>query len=769
VLLMMLGLGLWWWLFRSALPQVRGTLRAPGLGASVRVDRDRWGVPHIHAASRYDAFFAQGYVHVQDRLWQMELNRRVGRGRLAELFGAVALDADRFVRRVGLHRAAAAEWAATGPEERRALEAYARGVNAAMAAARTRLPLEFRLLKVRPERWTPVDSLAWSKVMALGSTQNWERELFRSRLLEQASPEEAARLEPFYPAGHPLVLPPGSAAPDLTAELRALLEQARGFVPADTIGASNNWAVAGTRTATGKPLFANDPHLPLQWPSLFYEVQLKAPGLDVAGASLPGLPGVLIGRTAGVAWGITNSEADVSDLFVERFHPEDPSLYAFEGEWRRAEAVEERIHVKGAESVTEQVWITHHGPVLTGGPAGGKTEGLALAWTALRLGGTMRALLEIIAAEDSAAFRQALTSWSAPSLNFTFADTAGNIGYVMAGDLPLRRAGTGLVPVPGWDGGYEWEGLVPFADLPQAWNPEVGYIVTANNAVVDQSYPHHVSWDWMTGYRAQRIADRLKAEAVVTPERCAQIQMDVFTLPGLEFASACRSLSPAGPLERAALDALLAWDGQAAPESVGAAVYELMQDAAIRLAYGPMLGELMDEYLGKSAHPLAEANNCTGRAVTVLLRDLAEGRHVPLLAKALAAAATELTTRLGPDSARWQWGRLHRLQLIHPMAAAVKPLRAIFGLIDVPIGGNNHTPLQTAWVPHRPWLAQSHAPAYRLVADLAQPHAALTVIPGGQSGHARSAHYRDQFPLWHRGELHRLYGEPVEASLELVP
>lgn len=783
------GGGLWWWLLRLPLPRVRGTVRAPGLGAPVEIARDGWGIPHIAAQSEGDAAFGLGYAHAQDRLWQMELHRRIGTGRLAELFGPVALEADRFVRRLGLHRAAAAEADALGEEERGWLEAYARGVNAAVAALGRRLPLEFRLLGLRPEPWRPVDSIAWAKVMCLTLGHNFQDELVRYRLLQQAGPAVAARLETHYPPGLPLTTAPGGpGALDSADALLQGLAALQPYLLTDHPGASNNWVVAGSRTATGKPLLANDPHLTLQVPSLWYEAHLMYPGTSVTGATLPGAPGVIIGHNEHVGWGFTDAMADVQDLYLERWRP-GTAEYEYAGQWEPATVVEETIRVKGQAAVTETVHITRHGPVLAGGPLG-PGPALALRWTALAPGTLMRAVLAMNRARSVAEFRAAMRHWSAPVQNAVCADVDGNIGYIMTGQVPIRKNGSGVAPVPGWSGEYEWVGWVPFDDLPQVWNPPCGYIVTANNKTVDHTYPYHIAWDYMPGYRAQRIQEVLAARPQLTVRDCRDLQMDVLSLPGREFAALCRGLAPADPLERHALAALLAWDGQLTPESVGGAVYQVMLHHALHRAYGQVLDpDLLAAWLGKG-HPLAPANSRVGRAATVLLRELhrrdapppgarlaAAGPGDPwdsLLAASLADAVAYLRRTLGPDPARWQWGRLHRLKLAHPLAA-VKPLHRIFRGVDVPIGGDPSTPFQTAFVPHQPYAATAWAPSYRQIIDFADLARSVAVHPGGQSGHPGSRHYLDLFPLWYRGEYHPMLFRPdairahAEHTLRLEP
>lgn len=778
-----LGAGVWWWVYRMALPKVNGTLRGPGLGAPVEIVRDRWGIPHIYAKSLMDALYAQGYVHAQDRLWQMELQRRIAAGRLAEIFGSQALEADRFVRRLGLRRAAEAEAALANDDEQRCMEAYSQGVNAAIAAIQGRLPLEFRLLGIKPAPWTAADSLSWTKVMSLSLSLNWEEEMLRLRLAERVGPEHAARLETYYPAGHPLATAPGTAgAADAAAALLRSFEAARPFVHLSTPSASNNWVVAGSRSVTGKPLLANDPHLTVGIPSTWYEAHLICPETDVTGASLPGVPGIIIGHNQHAGWGFTNAMADAADLFIERWHPTDAAV-EFEGQWQPVQVLEEVIRVKGNPEVAEKVYITRHGPVMAGGPLG-PGPALALRWASLDPGHPTLAVVNLNTARNAREVAAAFRHWNIAAQNVVIADVEGNIGYLMSGPVPVRKAGSGLTPVPGWTGEYEWVGWLTPEELPQLWNPESGFIVTANNKVVDHTYPHHLSWDYMPGYRAERIQTLLTAREKLSAEDFRAIQVDVYCLPGKEFAEQCRGLLPADPLEQQALQALLTWDGHLTTDTVGGTVYQVMLNLAVRRAYLPVLGEeLFQSWMGKG-NILMPANSTVGRSTTALLRELkardasffAIGRPAAqaeaaaadmrdkgapvqadpwdaLLAACLTEAAAYLKGTLGADPGQWQWGKLHRFKLGHPMGA-VKPLHLIFNGPEAGIGGDTATPLQTAYVPHQPYGATAWAPSYRQILDFADLARSVSVHPVGQSGHPGSRHYLDLFPLWIKGEYH---------------
>ncbi len=794
-LLAVLALGLaafWlrWWLLRKGLPVINGTFAVAGLRGPIEILRDEHGVPHVFASSLEDSAFGQGYVHAQDRLWQMELNRRVGSGRLSEIFGRRALEADRFLRRVGLRRAARREAEQLGTEERAVLEAYSRGVNAAIQMLRNKLPLEMRLLRIRPEPWEPLDSLSWAKVMALSLSTNFESELLRARIVERVGHQRAAQLEMRYPQGHPFIVPSGKPAPPAqldrggeteaavvakaVRELSLLYQQLKSFLPMGAGGASNSWVVAGNRSTSGMPLLANDPHLVLQLPSNWYEAHLIAPGLDVYGCTLPCVPGVILGHNRGVAWGFTNSGVDVQDLFIERFN--ERGEYEFREEWFVPERIREVIKVKGEPDVVEEVISTRHGPLLSSNPPLPGTA-LALRWAALDPAHTTSALLVMNRAADASSFREALREWHSPSQNIVFADIHGNIGYVMAGAVPIRAKGSGFGPVPGWSGEFEWTGWLAFEDLPRLWNPPTGLIVTANNAVVDQNFPWHLSWDWMNGFRAMRIEQLLSERTILSPEHFKKMQMDVHCIPGRLFAGCCTNLKPTDSIETEALRILLAWDGEAGPASAGAAIYEAMILATIRRALEPELGtELIWDLLGRSSTPIAPMNLMLGRYTGFLIEALLRNDTSMLpagslgwqaiLSDALSDAVKALKENLGGSPARWQWGQLHRLKLKHPLGS-VKPLNLIFNGPDVPVGGDTDTPFQTAFAAHEPFAATAWAPSWRQIVDLSSIDRTVSVYPGGQSGHPRSRHYLDLFRRWYQGDYHSQWIERSEIENHL--
>src|SRR5439155_2133652 len=499
------------WFLKRPLPPRHETLDVPGLEERVEILFDRWGVAHVYARGEHDASFAHGYVHARDRLWQMELNRRIAKGELAEILGPGALPADRFLRRLGFRRAAEAATAALDPEDAAILEAYCAGVDA--YAAGHPPPVEFTLLRLRPAPWRPEDGLAFGQFMAFTQTWNWESELIRARLIARFGPERAAEME----AGGVAAGVAGGGGRD-PVPVGAAAEAFRPLAGLVGAGGSNNWVVSPRRSASGRALLANDPHLAPQVPGVWHAIHLAAGAEEVAGVGLPGIPGVIIGHNRWIAWGITSGITDTSDLFIERPHPSDAARFEFDGEWETARVIEEEIRVKGEPTVVDEVVLTRHGPLLNGTldiPAEGAP--LALKAVALEAPPIQAAVRKLNQARDWDGFLAALGNWTHPCLNIVYADVDGNIGYKMAGLVPVRAGGDGYAPVPGWESGHEWTGYIPFEDMPQAFNPPEGTFATANTRPAAPS-PHFLTRDWIDDARWRRIVELLQARKMHDPE-----------------------------------------------------------------------------------------------------------------------------------------------------------------------------------------------------------------------------------------------------------
>ena len=769
---------------RRRLPSPQGEMVIPGLQAPVTIHYDRWGVPHIEAQSPRDLFFAQGYAHARERMFQMDIARRLATGRLSERFGEMALDTDRMVRTFGFRRIAQAEWEACEAPLRDVLQAYAAGVNAYLDNPSEALEVAFSLLRYRPDPWEPLDSLSIIRLMVWELSHGWQGELVRAELIAAVGPERAADWEPHYPADNPVNLPEGIVFNRLDPDGR--LRRAEGPFLARGQG-SNVWAVSAARSATGGAVLANDMHLKASVPGVWYENHLRAGDFHVTGVSIAGVPLVLVGHNAHLGWGMTLAYTDAEDLFVERFDPQHPRRYLFRGQWREAELVTEEIMVKGrAEPVVEEVLITHHGPVISPvtsyGPAlqseGEFREGLAVCSMALRPGKALRGWWLLNQATDWDAFVTALRWIDAPQLVTGYADTEGNIGFWVTGKHPLRGRGDGRVPVPGWTGEYDWVGEVPFEAAPHAFNPRQGFFVNTNNKIVPDDYPYFLGDIWMNGYRARRLEQIITGKARLSLEDHAAAQVDVTCLPGQEFVAALRDSQPAEADAALALQLLRAWDFRLTPESVGGAVYEVSRYTLVRnLLLAGVDEAVAYRVMGQGFHPLTlYASEFFGHDIVVLLRMLrspenwwvqqAGGREA-WLTRSLSAAVGWLRQRLGPEPQGWQWGRLHRLPLEH-LLSSQPPLDAIFNLPSHPVGGDPDTPMQTSYFPQAPYDAANFAPSHRQIFDLTDWDNARIVILPGQSGRLASPHYADQLPLWLAGEHHPMLwsAEAVRAHLE---
>lgn len=524
---------------RRPFPTTDGRVTVPGLREEVNIYWDEYGIPHIYANNQDDLFFAQGYVHAQDRFWQMEFWRHIGQGRLSEIVGEATVESDMFIRTFGWNRIAAdmlAYYEAETLEVMAILDAYSAGVNAYVDTHRNELSLNYTILGLvnepwEIEPWTPINTLSWAVVMSDNLSGNWSEEIDRTNLVKTLGESTVANLLPLYPFDkRPVIAPTADLVNDLPQALRPggattaiewhrvntrvrtqpALTQALGSGP--FLG-SNNWVVAGEHTATGLPLLANDPHLGIQMPAIWYEVGLHAPGWDMRGFSFAGVPGIIIGHNDRIAWGVTNVGADVQDLYIEKINPSNPNQYEYQGQWEDMEVIQEVIRVNGGEDVTLNVRVTRHGPIIND-MVDDLTDPLAFKWTAQEPSRIMQSVLLLNQAQNYDDFREALRYWDIPSLNVVYADVDGNIAYQMPGLVPVRPTSNGLLPVPGWTGEHEWEGWIPYEELPAMFNPDEGYIVTANNAVVDEDYPHLISLYWADGDRAERIRQILQAAIV---------------------------------------------------------------------------------------------------------------------------------------------------------------------------------------------------------------------------------------------------------------
>jgi penicillin G amidase len=764
------------WLIRGTFPRLRGTVRVAGHAAPVRIETDSRGVPTIRARSVDDAMYGLGYAHARDRLWQMEFQRRLGSGRLAEILGAGLVPADRFLRTVGFRRAAEASWPTLSASARRALEAYAAGVNAFVAADRAR-PIEFRIVRVSPEPWTPFDTLVWGKMMAWDLAGNARDEIRRARFVEAVGAERASQLLPLA-GSSPTILtasewpepPAGKASATRTrplpvpwGPLAAAFDsvEALGLAAGEDLG-SNSWVLGGSRTASGKPILANDPHLGLRTPSVWYLASIDAPGLRATGATLPGVPGIVIGHNDRIAWGITSLEPDVQDLFVEEVDPKDPSRYRHRGEWRRFEERRETIRVRGAADIVLTVRSSVHGPIVTDAIEGAGRLGsaVALAWTGLdEGGGTIEAFFGLEASRNWGEFLAAARRIQAPAQNLVYADVDGHIGYAASGSMPVRPRADGLVPVPG-AGEDDWAGRIAGDHLPFSFDPTPGFIVTANNRVVP-SEPYPFGRTWAEPYRAARITGLLEGRDRLTPDDVATIQLDRVSLRARELLPLLVDTRPADAASRDALARLSDWNGDMAPDSVAAAIYSAWFDELAKMPEDELAG--------------VKRGATRARFILDALRDRPEwcdDIRTPAVetcaafkAAALARAVAKLRSRLGPDPSGWRWERLHRAVFPHDVFHEVPVLRGVFDL-EVGQGGDGMT-VNVGSVAQDGSFAMGDGPSYRQIVDLGALSRSRFVHTTGQSGNVFDRHYRDLLPEWRAGRYFEIGTEPAADVLIL--
>lgn len=816
---------------KESFPQIDGQIKAEGLDGAVDIYRDAMGIPHIYASTSHDIFFAQGYVHAQDRFWQMDSWRHIGSGELSKMFGSGQVETDTFLRTLGWRRTAEAEWEQLGPEPKAILQAYAEGVNAYLKDHKdTALSLEYSILGLLSpdyelEEWTPIHSLTWGKAMAWDLRGNMGEEIERAVLLKTFTPEQVQQLFPDYPNDHPVIVnkigdgqasnaQPGSQPAnvnfaslplDTLAHNASLLDDA--LDPwSDGIG-SNSWAVSGDLTDTGMPYLANDPHLGIQMPSIWYQVGLhciektaECP-FEVGGFSFAGVPGVIIGHNNQIAWGFTNTGPDVMDLFIERVNPENPNQYEVNGQWVNFGIREETIQVAGSEAVVIKVRSTRHGPVVSDAYGPLKDQGdpkdtgfeafkdragvdlpenyvIALAWTALTPSTPFEAIWGFDKAQNWEEFRKAASGFHVPAQNLIYADVDGNIGYQMPGDIPIRKNGDGTLPVPGWTDEYEWTGFIPFEELPYTFNPAEGYIVTANNQVPPNDYPYLITKDWDYGFRANRIAGMIhNAGGKIDIAYLQGMQGDSYDAIAAIFVPMLLDLNLASDLAPA-LDTLKGWDYQDRADSISASVFNAFWRALLKNTFddelperyqtdgGSRWNEVMRNMAKNPNDPFWDDK--TTSDVTENMNDM--------LNKSLADGITELKGIFGKDMSTWKWGDLHAATFRNSTLgeSGVFLIEDLFNRGPFPTGGGDTLVDATGWSV-KDGYETNWLPSMRMLVDFSDLNNSLTVHTTGQSGHAYHKHYADMTPLWAGIQYYPMWWnkesviKDSEGHLQLIP
>lgn len=752
-----------WWKTETAtrVPSMAGNRKA-SVHHSVRIERDEWGIPHIYADHDEDLFFGFGYALAQDRLFQLDLLRRRGAGRLAEIVGPDGaemdllkrttgfrniLELDILARTVGIRRIAEVEWTRLPEETRTFVQAFTAGINAHIKEIGDRLPIEFDLLDYRPELWSPIDCL---------TIEGEFRWYLTGRFPVIVMPELAKRVlgdGPLYQAFLAREADDDSIVPPGSYPSKRCGSQPVGTAAGDPQSAegSNNWVLAGPRTATGKPMLASDPHIAFEAVSCWYEVHLCGGSFHVAGMAYVGMPAVMFGRTERVAWGCTNNICSQRDLYQEKTDPAHPNCFLYDGKWEPARELEEVIHVKGGAPVRRTICFSRNGPLVTDilPPPARATGPVTLRWLGASQGGWLTALLAMNRSRSAAEFREALRPWHVPTFSVVFADVEGRIGYHSAGRIPIRKVWERGYR-SGWDPGHQWDGLIPFEGMPQLTDPEQGWIATANNRPAPEDFPYPLAGTWADGYRFARIRDLIRAKDKLVRDDFITMHQDALSLRAMRCLSGLMQVlaqNPTPPVKDV-LKFLQRWDGHVEPDRVGATIFEIFFANWTKTV-------VRERFEGDTAALLS--GGAVSLAALLLTEDragwFAPGRRETAVRETMNATLAWLTERLGPDPAQWTWGRLHTIPLRHYLSGR-GDLAQLLDHGGLPIKGDSYTVCNTGI--GADYEARSGA-GYRLIADLNTAPPGLWAIDGqSQSGHPGSSHYADQLNEWINGRYHYL-------------
>jgi len=736
VLLVLASLAVCFVWVMSSLPRIEGRFPIKGLELPATVTRATAGVPHVTARSVRDAYFAVGWTHAQDRLWQMEMQRRVAAGRLSEVVGEAGLDSDRFMRTLDLRNLAETSLDKLDKPTRDLLQAYSDGINAWLSDHWHRLPPEFIALRLRPEPWSPADSLAIGRVLSLQLTNDWQSEILRGKLAARLDARRMGELWPGVPADAPTTL--GAATADTL--LAALPDSGRPHL------ASNVWALSGAHTASGKPILANDPHLGLQAPVQWYLISIEAPGLNLSGATIPGIPFHLVGHNGRIAWGTTTTHADSVDLFIEKLAGDDG--YQTPQGVARFTIRDEIIKVKGGADVALRVRSTRHGPVISDLPArgiAGPDQVVALRAAALEPEDlTAQALFRLNRAIDWRGFTAALRDFHSPVQNFAYADTSGVIGFATAGRVPVRKGGSGAVPVRGWTGEGDWIGWIPPEKLPQQLNPKSGRVINANNAVAGDRYPFQITSEWPEAWRAQRLSDALSGRDGWTVEDTQALQLDSLSLAALELKELLDVPTTADPRTQEAARLIAAWDGRMDRNRPEPLIFAAWMDQLWR--------DILADELGDDFRAFRRPHAGTLIGILTKARHWCDDVTTPeaesceqIGARALDRALTTLTARHGPAMTGWRWGADHRAIFEHPLLRRLPVLDKLTGAA-IETDGGDFTVNRGTYLPDS--FRHVHGPGLRAVFDLSNLANSRFIIATGQSGNPLSRHYDDMMTAW---------------------
>ena len=739
------------------------SLDLKNLKKEVTIYRDKWGISHIDAQNNQDLMFAQGFIHARDRSWQMEMNRRVAMGRVSELFGDIALDTDRLIRTLGFNRLAKQDYDAASDEMKNYLNCYSDGVNAFFNKGR--LPIEFKLAKVKPEKWSPIDSLGWGRVMSWTLSHGWSGAITRQKIIDKVGIQKAMELSILYPEDNPVELPDGLEMKKISPD-EMLKSVAGPFLGKDMDGGgrgSNAWAVSPKMSSTGRPILANDTHLVLSNPNVWYLNHLKsAEGLHVTGASLPGVLGVMVGHNQNIGWGITIAYTDVEDIFIEKIDPSDSNRYFYKDSKRTFHSIEEKIYIKGkSRPHIENVKYSVHGPIISE-VLEKKSRCLSLCSKSLNVLKVSDGILNMNLALDYDSFSKAVDSINGPQLNIIYSDTKGNIGLFITGEVPIRLKGDGQLPADGSTGEFDWDGIIPVDQMPRLLNPEKGYIISCNNKIIDNNYPYFLGNSFMNGYRASRIDSIFASSSKISIEMSKKLHLDIFSIPAEKFVKGMiKGFRTAKPNAQFIIDKLLDWDFNLDKRSKEATIYQVLMYTIIRKLVEEDLGkELTDEFMGVGKHPLLlPTSELLGHTIESLFQILQNPNSlwlksnkevVEFLEDSMVSTYSWLNSNFENES-DWEWGKIHKVTFRHGMSVK-KPLEKILNIGPFSVGGDTDTVFQTAYNPSSPYHATEWCPALRLVMDVGEWDNSCVISPPGQIGVVGSKHFDDLASIWLEGD-----------------
>ena len=748
----------------SYLPQLDGEISVPGLASDVDIFRDQYGIPHVHAESRLDAYFGQGFVTAQDRLWQMEYDRLRGSGRWAEIAGISALDQDKTVRKFGLRRSAERDYHELNKPTQAIFQAYAHGVNAFINTADA-LPPEYDLCDLRPEKWEPWHGLIIYKIrhILMGL---FESKLWRYTLSKEIGAEKTAALFPQYKDSDFLILPPGHRYSEKLSHLAEELENAlRVLNPNhESDSGSNSWVLSGALTETGLPILAGDSHRALDTPNVYYQNHMRCPEFDVIGLSFPGIPAFPhFGHNESVAWSVTHTFADYQDIYVEEFNPDNDSKYRSQNGWETASESQEVFAIKDHAPQTMKVWTTQHGPIICGSPQDGYA--LALKYTATHGPTTWaESLHEMLLSQNLHHLKSSMKKWEDPCNNLLMADTKGNIGYLCRGHIPIRPRQNGLLPVPGWDPQYEWTGRIPFDDLPSETNPSSGFISTANNKPVGDAYPYFISVDFALGYRIERINHHLLNNSSSKVTDMKKIHAEKVSIPASVFREKLCGLDlDYDDNLTEVMEMFQKWDCTMEKTLICPTIYSVLRDNVV--------AELLTEQLGGKLYKLVWEPADRGRVTFLnrfkaLVTDHLREDNTTLLKKGdtwsgilirnLSKTLDILSETLGASPTNWTWGRIHKAEAIHTLSGLFPELASMLNPPQMSVSGDGDTPLAGSYAPANAARVTSLSVA-RYVYDLSNWDNSSWAIPLGASGNPASPHYYDQSSVWQSIEMVPMY------------